>query len=161
MDYNSPTVVADIVKALEQKDCFGAFSIGSGSAEICADIVARAKRARKFDAMANMPGQPEKFPSGVLGMASTIGSFVIAGAKFAVKSRLNGVKSNFVFGSALEENEVGPAVWKEFLGDALASGSYIASPEALVVRTKELEGLQEALVILRKGVSATKVVVSL
>ena len=57
-------------------------------------------------------------------------------------------------------NEVGKAIYEDFLPTALAQGKYIAAPEPQVVG-KGLECVQEAFEISKKGVSAKKVVVSL
>jgi hypothetical protein len=50
-------------------------------------------------------------------------------------------------------------VWKEFLPQALKECKYIIAPEPLVVETRGLEGIQLGYDILKKGVSARKVVV--
>ncbi|OMP83238.1 Zinc-binding alcohol dehydrogenase domain-containing protein cipB [Diplodia seriata] len=61
---------------------------------------------------------------------------------------------------ALEHKEVGDAVWRKFVPEALASGQLKAKPDALVVG-KGLERIQEAIDRQQAGVSAQKVVVSL
>ncbi|KAF2663654.1 zinc-binding dehydrogenase [Microthyrium microscopicum] len=158
-DYNSATVAADIIRAFEDKDCAGALSMGSGSAEKCCDILGSLKKANKFVAMASFPGQKDGAPNGPLEMASMLTGMLTANSKIWWKSRTKGLKTNFIFGSDLEENEVGPAVWKSFLGDALAQGTFIPSPEPLVVPTRGLKGIQEGFDMQKKGVSAKKVVV--
>jgi len=55
---------------------------------------------------------------------------------------------------------VGKAVFENFLPKALEEGKYVAAPEPLVIG-KGLELVQEAFEVLKKGVSAKKVVVSL
>ena len=57
-------------------------------------------------------------------------------------------------------NEVGKAIYEDFLPAALAQGKYIATPEPQVVG-KGLGYVQEAPEISKKSVSAKKVVVSL
>ena len=56
--------------------------------------------------------------------------------------------------------EVGPAVFAGFLPDALAEGRYQPAPVAEVVG-HDLAAVPDALVRLRAGVSARKLVVSL
>ena len=157
-DYNSPTVVNDIVAALKDKTSVGAFAIGSGSALKCLEIVNKCN-VKKFFVMASQPYQPSSFPKGVLGTASMLFKFVSAQIYFSIRSMMTGVKNNFIFGSDLMENEVGSAIWVDFLPKALADGNYICAPEPEVIG-KGLESIQDALNILAKGVSAKKIVVS-
>ena len=70
------------------------------------------------------------------------------------------MECKFVFGSDLKDNEVGHAVYGEFLGKALAEAVYRCAPEPLVVG-KGLEAMQTAFDVAQEGVSAKKVVVSL
>lgn len=58
------------------------------------------------------------------------------------------------------DNEVGAIIYEGFLPKALAEGQFVAAPEPHVVG-KGLEHIQAALDVQRKGVSASKVVVSL
>ncbi|KAI1764208.1 GroES-like protein [Hypoxylon sp. FL1150] len=55
--------------------------------------------------------------------------------------------------------EIVAFIFGEFLPGALASGTYRAAPAPEVVSRKGVEGIQEALDIVRKGVSAKKIVV--
>jgi hypothetical protein len=58
-------------------------------------------------------------------------------------------------------NEVGPAVWGDWIPNALAAGTLKCKPDAKVV-AKGLEGIQDACDIGAKGEnSATKLVVEL
>jgi hypothetical protein len=72
----------------------------------------------------------------------------------------DGVESKFILGGSLAENELGAAVYADYLPRALAEGKFIAAPEPLVVG-KGLENIQKAFEVQREGVSAKKVVVSL
>lgn len=56
--------------------------------------------------------------------------------------------------------EVGDAVWRKYIPDALAAGKFHAKPDPLLVRGG-LEKVQEGMDILRRGVSARKVVVEI
>jgi hypothetical protein len=60
----------------------------------------------------------------------------------------------------LKDNELGAKIFEEFLPKALEAGSYLYAPEPLVVG-KGLERIQKAFEVVKKGVSAKKVVVSL
>jgi len=138
-DYNSPTVVEDILDVLKGKVCAGAVAIGNiastgngtAAAEACFDIVSKSE-GTKFVALAMQ--YEGKVPDGV-------------GAKF-------------IMGWTLKDNEVGAKIFKDFLPKALEAGNYVYAPEPLVVG-KGLDKIQEAFEVLKKGVSAKKVVVSL
>jgi len=72
----------------------------------------------------------------------------------------DGVESKFILGNSLASNEVGAAVYADYLPRALAEKKFIAAPEPLVVG-RGLESIQKAFEVQMKGVSAQKVVVSL
>lgn len=130
-DYNSPTVVADLVAALAGKTVAGAFAVGNGSPAPVAEIITKSK-GKKFVASAN--------PS--------------------TGTLPEGLGFKFVFGNSLRENEVGPAIYGDFLPKALAEGWFVAKPDAEVVG-HGLGDIQKGLDILKKGVSAKKIVISL
>lgn len=65
-----------------------------------------------------------------------------------------------VFGTSLMRNEVGDAIWGDFVPAALANGSLLCKPDPLVVG-KGLDKLQVGIEIAEKGVSAQKVVVEI
>lgn len=130
-DYHSKSVVTDIVDAFKSKKSAGALAIGDGSADPCIEIVAKSD-GKKFVALANPPtGEPPK-----------------------------DVGIKFIFGSDLQKNEVGPAIYEAFLPKALADGSFTAAPGAEVVG-KDLESIQGGMDKLKAGVSATKYVITL
>lgn len=60
----------------------------------------------------------------------------------------------------LKANEVGTAIYRDFLPAALADGRYLAAPKPMVVG-KSLDDIQAAMDLQRGGVSAAKVVVTL
>jgi NADPH:quinone reductase-like Zn-dependent oxidoreductase len=137
-DYNSPTVVSDLIGAFKGKICAGAIGIGQALStkttslnEACIEVVAKSEGA-KFVALAQPP--PENI--------------------------LPGVEAKFIWGTSLKDDEVGKAIYEDFLPKALAQGQFVASPEPLVVG-KGLDFVQEALKVQMAGVSAKKVVVSL
>ncbi|KAJ2956389.1 hypothetical protein NQZ79_g7780 [Umbelopsis isabellina] len=71
-----------------------------------------------------------------------------------------GITSKFVMGSDLRKNEVGEAVYGDFLEKALEYGRYIAAPDAEIVG-HGLEQIQDAYEVFKKGVSAKKIVITL
>ncbi|MCJ1372616.1 hypothetical protein MMC20_003841 [Loxospora ochrophaea] len=130
-DYKSETVVADIVAELDRTTCAGIFQ-AVGSVESCLQIADKAK-GNLFVSTANRVPE-NKVPSGV--------------------------RAKMVFGSnIMTYNEIGPAIFEDFLPKALAQHKYAVAPEPLIVGMKGLEGIQEGYDTLRNGVSAKKVVV--
>jgi NADPH:quinone reductase-like Zn-dependent oxidoreductase len=161
-DYNSKTVAKDIIKACKGRTLAGAIAIGTGSAGPCMDIVGACK-GRKFVSTASPPVAIEGFPEGA-SMGPRLALFLLGmmggGASLALKAAMGGVRTKFIFGDTLADNEVGPMIYRDFLPGALAAGRYVAAPDPMVVG-KGLEFVQGGVDAQRKGVSAKKVVVAL
>lgn len=157
-DYSSKTAVNDIIQAMKGQNCAGALSIGHRSAEACLNVLDKCKGDKKFLSMATYP-IPQPLPQSfvVLRMASY---FLPSFASLYFKSRARRIGIKFIWGTSLMYNEIGPAIYEEFLPKALANGTYTAAPEPEVVG-KGLEYIQAACDRLKKGVSAKKMVVSL
>lgn len=131
-DYNAPSIVDEIVKVLVDKDFVGIMDcIGPPAWEKCISTVDKSKGI-KFIATTR-PGFPK--PPQDVTMQS-------------------------VFATNIMNNEVGKAVWENYLPNALKTGAFVPAPEPLIAG-KGLNSVQEALRLHRKGVSAKKVVVLL
>lgn len=156
-DYNSKTVVNDLVHAFRGKPTAGALSIGQGAAELCLDILDRCE-GDKFLSMASYPA-PATMPKRFI-VPQMAFSFISFGVSTFIKSKARGIRYKFIWGGSLIHNEVGKVIYADFLPKALAEGTYIAAPEPHIVG-KGLENIQAALDFQRRGVSAQKVVVSL
>lgn len=137
-DYNSPTIKEDLLAAFQGKTVAGAVANAGLDREgypqivdICAEVV-KSSPGKKMIAMTMVP---------VWGPA------------------YDGLGCKFVetLGNA---KQLGSSVFHAFLPDALAQGSFQPSPQAKVVGTG-LESVQEAMDILKSGVSAQKIVVTL
>jgi len=102
-----------------------------------------------------LPDSSKSFP-----VPRTILTFMSFMASTTVKSKFRGIGWKFVNGSDLAHNEVGKAIYADFLGQALEKGVYQCKPDPMVVGDG-LEMLQEAFDIQKKGVSAKKVVLTL
>jgi NADPH:quinone reductase-like Zn-dependent oxidoreductase len=136
VDYHGRTAVDEAVAAIGAGPLAGTLAIGSGSLTRALAVAAR-----------------------------TTGTGRIAAAQPALLTRLQsigrrrkGIQTSAIWGGSLKDNEVGPAIYAEFLGPALARGIYRAAPEAVVVG-EGLAKIPEALARLRQGVSAQKLVV--
>jgi NADPH:quinone reductase-like Zn-dependent oxidoreductase len=139
LDYNSASVVEDLIAAFKGKDCAGALAIAgvvpqprAAAATACINVVAKSE-GNKFVALTMPP--PPNLPEGTK-------------YKFANASNL------------INEKEIGAAIYNKFLPKALASGKFTPAPTAEVVGNG-LESLQLAMDTLKKGVSAKKLVVTL
>ncbi|GAA2518958.1 hypothetical protein Ahu01nite_093430 [Winogradskya humida] len=113
------------------------------------------------------PSGPDPFTQALAIAARTEGTGRVAAAQPALLTRIQsigrrrkGIRTSAIWGGTLKDNEVGPAVYVDFLGAALAAGTYRAAPVA-VVAGEGLDKIPEALARLRKGVSAQKLVVRL
>jgi NADPH:quinone reductase-like Zn-dependent oxidoreductase len=158
-DYHKPDTVQQIITLLKDKSCAGAIAIGYGSTALCVSILA-ASQGNKFVAYATPPLDIYTFPTGILGIIATLMGAVWTMFQLTIKMKIKGVKGKFILGTDLMENEVGAAVYNDFLPVALAEGKFVPAPEPMVVG-KGLEYLQEAMDLNKKGVSAKKMVVTL
>jgi NADPH:quinone reductase-like Zn-dependent oxidoreductase len=156
-DYNSKTVVPDMIAAFNGKKAAGALSIGAGGAEACMAILDKVQ-GNKFVSMASFPvlvEEPKNFA-----FLRTVTHFVSWVAAYKAKGLLKGIKSNFIMGTSISYNDIGPAIWVDYIPKALEQGSLVAAPEPYVFG-KGLESIQAACDAQRKGVSAKKIVVTI
>ncbi|KAK8061595.1 GroES-like protein [Apiospora phragmitis] len=132
-DYNSPTVVQDVVAKLDKGECTGIYMAAGSNAAACQ--VSAASKKKLFVASSN-PMAPTDIPEGV--------------------------EAKFTFGAGIGPEafaETLPATFGGYLPEALAKGVYKIAPSPQVVNRKGLDGVQEALDILKNGTSAVKLVV--
>lgn len=131
-DYNSPSVTDDVAAELDKGTCAGICLATGKAAEACQ--VSHKSMQKLFVASSN-PVMPGDAPEGV--------------------------EAKMTFGTTGADvfNEILPVTFGGFLPEALAKGVYKVAPPSEVVSAKGLEGIQDALDILKKGVSATKLVV--
>ena len=156
-DYNSRTVVSEVIEALRGVDLAGAVSIGVNSDAACFEIVQHCK-GNKFVSMVSYPSlQPA--PAN-LKLLRTILFFASWYISTTIKTKMRGIGWKFVFATTLVQNGVGKAVYEDYLPRALADGLYHAAPEPEVVGTG-LDSLQTGYDCQQKGMTAKKVVVSL
>jgi NADPH:quinone reductase-like Zn-dependent oxidoreductase len=161
VDYASPTAVADVVAAVGGARVAGLLAVGTGSAEptVAVAVATGAKRVSLASPSVSFDGLPRR--GGPSTAIVRIGARLVTG-NVALQARclVRGIRTRFVWGSTLKDNEVGPMLWAEFLPAALAAGDYVAAPAPEVVG-HGLESVQTAIDTLRRGVSARKLVVTL
>ena len=131
-DYNSPSIVDDIVAELDKGTCAGIFQAAGDVAPSCQ--ISHKSKQKLFVAASN-PVMEGVAPEGV------------------------DAKMVFASGGTVIYHETSPATFRGYLPDALAKGIYKVAPKPEIVPTKGVEGIQEALDIIKKGVSAKKIVI--
>ncbi|MEA5360922.1 zinc-binding alcohol dehydrogenase family protein [Amycolatopsis sp., V23-08] len=160
-DYNSPSVVPDIITALQGRELAGALAVGTTSAAACVRIagsctgrrfVSIASPAVSFAGLAHEHGRLE--------VPRLIFRLITSNVALQIRSRFRRVATKYIFGTTLKTNEVSTAIYRDFLPSALAEGRYAAVPKPLVAG-HGIHDLQHAMDIQLKGVSAEKVVVTL
>lgn len=157
-NYASETAVPDIIEAIDTKTVAGAIAIGNGSTEACIEILSRTNGS-KFVAQASFPF-PEKVPGTSFGVFRAMAAVVWSNITIFFKSKLRGVKTKFIFGSSLANNEVGAMIYRDFLPRALEERKYVPAPKA-IVSGHGLAQIQAAMLRHMQGVSASKIVVSI
>ena len=160
-DYNDANVVETMVKSLGKREMAGALAIAAGSGAYCIEIMSRCQ-GQRIVSMASSPLPIDDAPlTGQFFWKLTHLPRLAAGfVGLAIRARLKGVTIRSIWGTALLKGPLGKQIFNDFLGPALASGRFIPAPEPLVAG-HGLSAIPEALALLRRGVSARKVVVSL
>jgi hypothetical protein len=161
-DYRSKTAIPDIIADLKGRRIAGALAIGAGSTAACIDIVG-ACEGNRFVAMATPAASFDDVPAGrgrPWRLAPAAARMIVGNLALALKARQRGVRTKFIWGSDLIANEVGPMIFETFLPTALAEHRFVAAPSPTVVGTG-LAQIPAALERQRRGVSATKLVVTL
>jgi NADPH:quinone reductase-like Zn-dependent oxidoreductase len=161
LDRHSDDVTREVLAALDGTPLAGTLSVGTGSAALCADIVAAAA-GRKRISMTSPPVPLDGLPPGTFDPQRwrTLARLVGSTAALQVRCRARGIRAGFVWGSALMTTDLGAAIFRDHLPAALADGRHLAVPEPLVVGDG-LDKVQPAIDALRAGVSARKLVVTL
>jgi NADPH:quinone reductase-like Zn-dependent oxidoreductase len=136
IDRNSPKAVDELVAAIGEGPLAGSLAIGNGSLPKVMRVAARAPGTKRVSSAA--PGLVTR----ILALRAP-----------------RGVQVSGIWGGSLKDNEVGPAIYADFLPTALAAGAYRAEPQAEVVG-HGLEAIPAGLRRLRDGVSAKKLVVT-
>ena len=160
-DYNSPTVIDDLVAASSDQALVGAYAISPGTEETCTAVLQRhSGPTGKFVASAGGGVDAEQLKT-YLGTASFIASTIWSSGRSAIKARLAGVQVKFVdCNDICDADGVIGRIYRDFVPQALVDRTLVPAPEPLVLG-KGLDKIQEAMDLHVKGVSARKLVVSL
>ena len=132
-DYNSPSIVNDLVAAFKGKQTAGALDCAGGAGwAACTSVVSQSSGA-KF----------------------------VATVKRGAPDPPEGVQMKQVFALTIKDNRVGRAVYQDYLPKALEAGTFVPAPDPIIAGTG-LESLQGAVDRYQKGgISANKIVVTL
>lgn len=129
-DYNSPSVTEDVVAELDTGTCAGIY-LAAGSVAAACQVSHQSKQ--NLVVASSNPVLPGDAPEGV--------------------------EAKFTLGGLEAFPDILPATWGGFLPQALETGQYKIAPSPEIIPTKGLEGIQVALDLLKKGVSAKKYVI--
>ena len=160
-DYKDPSVVGNIVQALKGREVVGALAISVGSGAPCVAIMGQCQ-GTPIVSMASSPYALDDAPLGnpFTWKARRLPRLAMGFLALGLQARIRRVAIRSIWGTALVKDALGPFIFSEFLGPALASGQVVPAPAPLVVGNS-LHDIPEAMAILRRGVSAQKVVISL
>jgi hypothetical protein len=138
VDYHSRTAVGELVDQIGHSPLAGTLAIGSGSLARTVTIASRTTGSRRI---------------------ATVAPALLTRIQ-ALRARRTGVRISSIWGGTLKDNEVGPGIYVDFLPAALREAVYRPAPEATVIGNG-LQAIPDALQQLRRGVSATKLVVTI
>jgi NADPH:quinone reductase-like Zn-dependent oxidoreductase len=160
-DYNAPKVVAQIVEHLASHEVAGALAIAAGSGRACIDVMSQC-RGPRIVSMASSPLPIDDAPltKQAIWKLTHLPRLAAGFLGLAIRARVRGVATRAIWGTALMNGTLGKTIFNEFLGPALLSGRFVPAPPPLVAGNG-LAAIPEALALLRRGVSAKKVVISL
>ncbi|KAL8381563.1 hypothetical protein RB595_005716 [Gaeumannomyces hyphopodioides] len=154
-NYKSETAVDDVAREYRARGAVaGAMSIGEGAAEACVDVLGACEGGNRFVSMISYPNPADLNP----GVPARVLCFVRWSASMWLRTTRHGVKTRFVWGASLEDNEVGRLIYEDFLPGALRDGVFVPAPDPRVIGT-DFDVVQGGLDMLKKGVSTSKLVV--
>lgn len=160
-DYHDARVVEAIVEYLDASEVVGALAIGAGSGALCIDVLGQC-RGRRIVCMASAPLPIDDAPltRQFSWKLSRLPRLAVGFLGLAIRARLRGVTTRAIWGTALMKGTLGKTIFHDFLGPALTTGRFVPAPQPLLAG-HSLEAIPQAMAVLRRGVSARKVVVSL
>lgn len=161
IDYRDRRAVDQVVAAVEGFKLAGVLAIAAGSGVACIDIAARCP-GRKMVALASAPLPLDDAPleHQLAWRLSRLPRVGLGFLRLALRARRKGVATRSIWGTALVNDALCAQIFVDFLEPALAAGRFKPAPEPLVAG-RSLQDIPEAMALLRRGVSARKVVVAL
>lgn len=137
-DYRDHEVDQQIVEAVGHRHLAGTIAIGSGALSHALRIVGRTTGTKRI---------ASAYPDPLTRSRSLL-------------ARARGIRVTSIWGGTPVQSPVGPAIFRDFLPVALSTGQFRPAPDPRIFGIG-LEHVPGALAALRKGVSATKLVVTI
>lgn len=166
-DYNSATLVVDLVHALKSRELVGAYTVGANADVVCAAVMKERLSStpdlptRKFIALAGGARRSPDLFKGFFGSYRLMSGMMTMMGKNAMNKMLTGIEIKFIMIVGLVDPESCVShAYLDFLGPALAQKQFVPAPPPQIVG-RGLDRINEALELCQKGVSAKKIVVSL
>ncbi|KAJ5239164.1 hypothetical protein N7468_003783 [Penicillium chermesinum] len=153
-DYKSKTAVRDKIAAPKGEALAGAVSIGAGAADKCISILQQCRLV----SMITFP-IPHDDRQSFLVLRTAV-PFLYAIISFKIRSMFQGLKYNLVAIGLTLENGVAREVFTDFWPKAQEADNFVTSFKPGVVGNG-VECIQSGFALLRKGMSAKKLVVAL
>ena len=129
-DYNGADAVTRITRALRGHKLAGALAIGAGSARACIAVLGASEGNRKM-AVATFPVDIDAIPdrpNAWTMMTRMVPQMMMgAGGMWDRRKNATGVRLSSIWGSALMDTDLGPAIYERFLPEALRSGQFCRS----------------------------------
>ncbi len=135
-DYRDPDVDQEIITALDHRQLAGTLAIGQRSLTHALRIAHRSSGTKRI---------ASTYPDPLTRTRALI-------------ARTRGLHVSSIWGGTPVQSPVGPAIFRDYLPQALREGRFRPAPEP-VIAGRRLQDLPEALHTLRAGVSAAKLVV--
>lgn len=161
VDYHDPAAAARVVEAIGGSALAGVLCVAVGAGDACIDVAGRCAGPRRV-AMASTPVSLVDAPleAQFRWKLGRLPRLALGFARLALRARLRGVRTSSIWGTSVIHDPWGARLFEDFLEPALASGRFQAAPRPLVTGMG-LDAIPEAMRRLARGVSASKVVVSL
>jgi NADPH:quinone reductase-like Zn-dependent oxidoreductase len=137
VDYRDADADQQVIRAIGDRRLAGTIAIGNGSLSHALRIVRATTGSKRISSA---------YPDPITRLRSLI-------------ARSRGIRISSIWGGTPVLSPVGPAVYRDFLPEALAERRFRPAPEPRVVGSG-LDKLPGALTTLRQGVSASKIVVT-
>lgn len=161
-DYHGDDASERVTRALQGHEMAGAVAIGAGSTQACIAVLGATEGNSRM-AIATFPididAMPDR-PNVWTMMTKMVPKMVVGIGGMWIAAKRNGVRTSTIWGSALMDTDLGPAIYERFLPEALETGRLVAAPPPLVVG-HGLGAIQSAFERQKNGVSAAKIVVTL
>ena len=147
-DHKDRNVVGELLKVLKTGDVVFDAIASESSQKLCAELISRIGGGKLPVVLWPLPTEYEN-------VEPVLGKFKSCPNRLAFVDVADRIVNSGDPG--LVNLDLGDAVWRKYIPQALAAGNVQAKPDPLVL--EGLERVQEGINILRKGVSAKKIVI--